>query len=108
MSVLDPAPSIGIDPRRARWSYWDQLRADLALPRLVRLGVIAAEFALIVAAVRLINIETPLFELVMTLALGGFLVHHFLPGLLRGAFSGARSLVSGRWWGGGGGGWMGR
>jgi hypothetical protein len=51
--------------------------------RLLRLGVITLEFALIVFAIQLVNIESEAFELIATVALGAFLVHHFLPSYLR-------------------------
>ena len=72
----------------------DQLRADLAIGRLLRLGAIAGQFALIVAAIRLLNIETQAFELVATVALGGFLIHHFLPAAWRQTFFAALSVAS--------------
>jgi hypothetical protein len=75
-------------------SYVEQLRADLGYGRLFRLGLIVAQFALIVAAIRLSNIETDAFELVLTLALGGFLVHHFLPAAWRLGFFAALSVAS--------------
>jgi hypothetical protein len=75
-------------------TYVDQLRAELKLGRLLRLGVITAEFALIVVAIRLLNIETQAFEQVATLALGGFLVHHFLPAAWRQTFFAALSVAS--------------
>jgi hypothetical protein len=46
---------------------------------LLQFGVIVLEFALVVAALRFSNIDSDALELVATLALGGFLVHHFLP-----------------------------
>ena len=84
-----PRQTPGEPPR----SYMDQLRADLRFGRLLRLGVIAAEFALIVAAIRLLNIESNAFELILTLALGGFLVHHFLPAAWRQTFFAALSVA---------------
>jgi D-alanyl-lipoteichoic acid acyltransferase DltB (MBOAT superfamily) len=75
-------------------SYRDQLRADLEAGRLLRLGAIATQFALIVAAIRLLNIETKAFEQILTLALGGFLVNHFLPAAWRQSFFGALSVTS--------------
>ena len=74
--------------------YRDQLRTDLEFGRLLRLGAIAAQFALIVAAFRLTNIETDAVELILTLALGGFLVHHFLPAAWRQSFFAALSVAS--------------
>ena len=75
-------------------TYVEQLRGDLAYARLLRLAVIAAQFALIVAAIRLSNIESEAVELVLTLALGGFLVHHFLPAGWRQSFFAALSVAS--------------
>ena len=75
-------------------SYREQLRSELESGRLLRLCVIAAEFALIVAAIRLLNIETSSFELVVTMALGGFLVHHFLPASWRQTFFAMLSVAS--------------
>jgi hypothetical protein len=75
-------------------SYLEQLRAELQAGRLVRLGVIAAEFALIVAAIRLLNVESNAFEMIATVALGGFLVHHFLPAAWRLNFFAALSVAS--------------
>jgi hypothetical protein len=60
-------------------TYGEQLRGNGRPERLLRLGVITVEFALIVAAFRVANIETRAFEQIATLALAGFLVHHFLP-----------------------------
>lgn len=92
-----PTPS-GSETRRpagnSPLSYMDQLRTNLEFGRLLRLGVIAAEFALIVAAIRVSNIETESFELILTVALGGFLVHHFLPAAWRQNFFAALSVAS--------------
>ena len=58
--VVTPA-AVGKAPREHAAgplrTYGDQLRADLEFGRLLRLGVIAALFTLIVAAFRLTNIE---------------------------------------------------
>jgi alginate O-acetyltransferase complex protein AlgI len=75
-------------------SYREQVRLELGWGRLVRFGVILAEFALLVAAVRLLNIESRSFELVLTLALAGFVVHHFLPAAWRPAFFAGLSVAS--------------
>lgn len=75
-------------------SYLEQLRHELQPGRVLRLGVITIQFALVVAAIRLLNIETKAFELVLTLALGGFLVHHFLPAAWRQGFFAALSVAS--------------
>ena len=75
-------------------SYFDQLRTDLEFGRLLRLGVITVQFALVVAAIRLLNVESNAFELVVTVALGGFLVHHFLPAAWRQTFFAALSVAS--------------
>lgn len=75
-------------------TYGDQLRADLTFDRLLRLSVITAEFALVIVAFRLTNIETPTFELIATVALGGFLFHHFLPAVWRQSFFAALSVAS--------------
>lgn len=60
-------------------AYWEQVRHDLVFGRLVRLGIIVIELTLVAVAVRLLNVESPAFETVLTLACGGFLIHHFLP-----------------------------
>lgn len=94
----DLPASDGNSPRqnagRSAQPYRDQFRADLKLGRLFRLGVISLEFALIVAAIRLTNIETDAFELIVTVALGGFLIHHFLPAAWRLNFFAALSVAS--------------
>ena len=82
-------------PRAAVFqSYKEQLRSELQLERLFKLGVIALEFVLVVAAIRITNIETHAFEQVAMLALGGFLIHHFLPSTWRLNFFAALSVVS--------------
>lgn len=86
--------SLRLDAGSSTRSYKDQLRADLEFSRLLRLGVISVEFALILAAIRLTNIESGAFELIMTVALGGFLAHHFLPAAWRLNFFAALSVVS--------------
>jgi hypothetical protein len=75
-------------------AYGEQFLADVQFDRLLRLGVITVEFALIVVAVQLANIETEAFEMIATLALGGFLVHHFLPAAWRLNFFAALSVTS--------------
>jgi D-alanyl-lipoteichoic acid acyltransferase DltB (MBOAT superfamily) len=75
-------------------TYRAQLRKDLELGRLLRLGVIVAELALVAVAIRLANIETRAFESVLMLALGGFLVHHFLPATWRINFFAALSMAT--------------
>jgi hypothetical protein len=77
-----------------RPDYRDQLRTELKADRLVRLGAITVEFALIVVAVRLLNIESWSFEQVLTLAFGGFLVNHFLPAAWRLTFFAGLSITS--------------
>jgi hypothetical protein len=84
----------GQDADTSPRTYREQLRADLEFHRLLRLGVIAAEFVLVVVAVRLANVETRAFELLATISLGGFLVHHFLPAMWRSNFFGALSVAS--------------
>ena len=85
----------GLDRASARVStYWERLATELAPGRVLRIAVIAAQFALIVAAIRLLNIETPAFESILTLALGGFLVHHYLPAAWRQGFFAALSVAS--------------
>jgi D-alanyl-lipoteichoic acid acyltransferase DltB (MBOAT superfamily) len=74
--------------------YRAQLRRDLELGRLLRLAVIVVELALVAVAIRLANIETRAFESVLMLALGGFLVHHFLPAAWRINFFAALSIAS--------------
>jgi hypothetical protein len=77
------------------WSdYRQQLGSELEATRLLRFGVIFLEFALVVAAIRLLNIESNSFETVLTLALGGFVVNHFLPAAWRHTFFAGLSLVS--------------
>lgn len=77
------------------WSeYRQQLGSEFEAARLLRFGVIFVEFALIVAAIRLLNIESISFENVLTLAFGGFVVNHFLPAAWRHAFFAGLSLVS--------------
>ncbi|KAB0269761.1 SGNH/GDSL hydrolase family protein [Microvirga brassicacearum] len=56
--------------------------------------MITVELALVAAAIRLTNIETRAFESVLMLALGGFLVHHFLPAAWRINFFAALSIAS--------------
>lgn len=46
---------------------------------LLRFGAVLLEFALIVGALKALNLETPALETVAVLALGGFVVHHALP-----------------------------
>ena len=100
MSTISSAPAVGTIAELRQGlsqfarSYSNQLRADLDFNRLLRLGVIAAEFALIVAAFRLTNIETTSFELIATVALAGFLFHHFLPEGWRQSFFAALSVAS--------------
>ncbi len=97
MSAVNPAAGrIETPPGRpgAPQSYGEQLRYELKFDRLLRLCVITGQFALVVAAFRLLNIETKAFELVLTLALGGFLVHHFLPAAWRQGFFAALSVAS--------------
>lgn len=75
-------------------AYWEQVRHDLTFRRLLRLGTIVVELALVAVAVRLLNIESPAFESVLTLALGGFLIHHFLPVPWRIPFFAALSVAT--------------
>jgi hypothetical protein len=75
-------------------TYIGQLRQDLRLDRFLGLGVIAVELVLVVAAIKLFNVESEAFESVMTLALGGFLIHHFLPAAWRINFFAALSVAS--------------
>jgi hypothetical protein len=74
--------------------YLEQLRRDLTLDRLFRLAIITMELVLVAVAVMLFNVESPAFESVLTLALGGFLIHHFLPSSWRITFFAALSLTS--------------
>ena len=96
VSVTETAEGSGREGARSAFlsAYVGQLRGELGGGRLVRLGVIAGEFALLVAAVRLLNIETRSFELVLTLALIGFPVHHLLPAAWRQGFFAALSVAS--------------
>ena len=75
-------------------AYWAQVRHDLTFGRLLRLGTIVIELTLVAVAVRLLNIESPAFESVLTLALGGFLIHHFLPVPWRISFFAALSVAT--------------
>jgi hypothetical protein len=75
-------------------AYWDQLRNDLTFSRILRLVTIVVELTLVAVAVMLLNIESPAFESVLTLALGGFLVHHFLPVPWRTPFFAALSMAT--------------
>ncbi len=92
------ADEILVGKSRSRWdsvgAYWEQVRSDLTVSRLLRLGIIVFELALVAVAVRLLNIESPAFESVLTLALAGFLVHHFLPASWRIAFFAALSMAT--------------
>jgi hypothetical protein len=85
--TADMASSLGSDYRR-------QLAVELEPARLLRFVVIFLEFALVVAAIRLLNIESNSFESVLTLALGGFVVNHFLPAQWRHTFFAGLSLAS--------------
>ena len=80
--------------RGAVEAYWEQVRHDLTFGRLLRLGTIIIELTLVAVAVRLLNIESPAFESVLTLALGGFLIHHFLPVPWRISFFAALSVAT--------------
>ena len=97
MPVAAPVLPKKVPPSRASappQSYADQLRADLQWGRMLRLGMVGVEFALIVAAIRFLNIESQAFEDVITLALAGFFVHHFLPAAWRQTFFAALSVTS--------------
>ena len=78
----------------AAQSYREWLRGELTLGRLIRLAVVTAEFALLIAAIRILNIESESFERVLTMALGGFLVNHFLPAAWRVTFFAILSVAS--------------
>jgi D-alanyl-lipoteichoic acid acyltransferase DltB (MBOAT superfamily) len=93
MAASGAAPRAGSASASLR-GYLAELRAELAPGRLARLGAIAVQFALIVGAIRVLNIETSAFELVATVALGGFLVHHFLPAAWRMGFFAALSIAT--------------
>lgn len=75
-------------------NYREWLRGELSLGRLTRLAVVTVEFAFVVAAIRILNIESESFEQVLTLALGGFLVNHYLPASWRITFFAALSVAS--------------
>jgi D-alanyl-lipoteichoic acid acyltransferase DltB (MBOAT superfamily) len=79
---------------RSDQTYWEQLNADLEPARLLRLGAIALQFGLVVVAIRLTNLESGAFELLATMALLGFLVHHFLPLEQKRQFFAALSVAS--------------
>ena len=73
-------------PVRARFELTSaavSLRAwiarELAWGRLIRLGALTLQVALLLGTVRYWNLESKAFENVFTLAAVGFLVHHFLP-----------------------------
>lgn len=74
--------------------YKEQLSTDLEAKRLLKFGVIFVEFALVVMAIRMLNIESNSFESVLTLALGGFAVNHFLPAAWRQTFFAGLSIAS--------------
>ena len=78
----------------AAQTYREWLRRELSLGRLTQLTVVTMEFALLVAAIRILNIESESFERVLTLALGGFLVNHYLPAPWRVTFFAALSVAS--------------
>ena len=61
---------------------------------LLRLAAVALQLAVIVAAIRIFNIETNAFETVAMLALGGFVVHHLLPAPARLPFFALLSVAS--------------
>jgi len=75
-------------------SYRAWLRGELTLGRVTQLAVVTVEFGLLVAAIRILNIESESFERVLTMALGGFLVNHFLPAAWRITFFAALSVAS--------------
>jgi len=82
---------MGASPPR---SYRDELRAKIGATALLQVFVITVEFALIVAAIGLLNIESSAFALVLAISLGGFLVHHFLPAAWRWCFFAVLSVTS--------------
>jgi hypothetical protein len=95
VTTVTLTPGASANPvSEAPQSYWEQIRSDLQIGRLVPLGMIAVEFALVVAAIRVTNLETEAFEKIATVALAGFLVHHFLPAAWRMAFFGLLSVAS--------------
>jgi D-alanyl-lipoteichoic acid acyltransferase DltB (MBOAT superfamily) len=61
---------------------------------LTRFGIVFGQLALVVAVVRVFDIENAAFQNVMTLVLGAFAVHHFLPRAARLPFFAAVSLLS--------------
>lgn len=61
---------------------------------LLRFGAVAFQLALLVGAIRTLNIENVGFERVSMLLLGAFVVHHFLPATMRMAFFALVSVVS--------------
>ena len=87
VSTLCPATSLCT-------KYLEQTFAELKINRLLPFAVIALEFALVVGAVCISNVDTDFFELVLKLALGGFVVHHFLPMAWRQPFFGLLSMAS--------------
>lgn len=60
----------------------------------VRFAAVLIQFALLVAVIRVFNVETKAFEKVATLLLAGFVVHHFIPLRFRMASFGLLSLAS--------------
>jgi len=67
---------------------------DFAFDRLLRLGVIAFQFGLLVLVVRLFRIENKAFLYLLALSFGGFLVHHFLPKAAKLPFFGLLSIAA--------------
>ncbi len=67
---------------------------ELNFPRMIRLAAVTIQFALLIVVIRMLNIETKAFENVLTLAFGGFLVHHFLPSSWRLPFFALLSVAS--------------
>lgn len=92
LDVTEPTSSRGASSGGD--NYRTQLRGSLELERLLQFAVIVFELVLVVVAIRLANIETRAFESVLMLALGGFLVHHFLPAPWRINFFAVLSITS--------------
>lgn len=84
-ALTAPAPRAVVQPA--------PIAANFLLDRLIRLGVIAFQFGLLILILRLFKIESKAFMYLMVMAFGGFLVHHFLPAAARLPFFGLLSIA---------------
>jgi D-alanyl-lipoteichoic acid acyltransferase DltB (MBOAT superfamily) len=73
-----PSPS-GPSAARSRLSAWWTPPGTLGLRQLARFGAVAVQLALLTLVVRTFDIESSAFFRVMTIACGGFVLHHFVP-----------------------------